>query len=507
MHTVGSLVVPCDRTSRVTPLRFPREKTLCRVRSYPLFPSSHASRFVNRATCVDYTCTPCKNPGTTPQDQLANLTGVTTIICSYKYEICNRLRVEHRACRKAQGRVCKPVVKKVKQVCTRDVNRTWTKKCDEEAAKLDAGIDDLLSQLDALRRLRDSMAGGGNCGCNSKPEPQVDDFKCGADGEVYFKDDMDADDQKERKGGWLFGGDGKTRKERREEKRKQKRFSGRNGLKKIEESLSQMRESTENLLAGDGEINEGSDVAIPDINLDGLDVAMQNLDDSIAALEELIDKLKAKRELTKKKCMGADGGGLNKRVLQKCVEVVEHERLQERHEEKCAQRTAEMLVQSAKFEALVAESNRRLALLEKLQAVTDGVTDAWKDVNLTEPTFALLNGAFTDPAFSTVTRGVIDAQVVNESSLCAEILPNMQFSMLGLGISKDQILCPRPTGTFIGGRDLPDWAPHFLVGVGVVLGFFVSAFLKATPYIFAVMCEHPTLFVVLGVVVIAGRFA
>jgi hypothetical protein len=51
-----------------------------------------------------------------------------------------------------------------------------------------------------------------------------------------------------------------------------------------------------------------------------------------------------------------------------------------------------------------------------------------------------------------------------------------------------------------------DWAPHFLVGVGVVLGFIVSAFAQATPAIFAVMCEHPALFIVLGVVVLAGRF-
>jgi len=87
------------------------------------------------------------------------------------------------------------------------------------------------------------------------------------------------------------------------------------------------------------------------------------------------------------------------------------------------------------------------------------------------------------------------------------VLPTLQSSVLGLGISKDQIWCPTPTGTFIGGRDLPDWAPHFLVGVGVVLGFFVSAFVKATPAIYAVMCDHPVLFVVLGVVVLAGRFA
>ena len=55
-------------------------------------------------------------------------------------------------------------------------------------------------------------------------------------------------------------------------------------------------------------------------------------------------------------------------------------------------------------------------------------------------------------------------------------------------------------GTFIAGRDLPDWAPHFLVGVGIVLGLLSTTFLKLTPVIFATLTEHPILFVALFVV-------
>ena len=42
--------------------------------------------------------------------------------------------------------------------------------------------------------------------------------------------------------------------------------------------------------------------------------------------------------------------------------------------EKCAKRVADMLAQSAKLTALVTESDRRLAMLDKLQAAAAGVT-------------------------------------------------------------------------------------------------------------------------------------
>jgi hypothetical protein len=57
-----------------------------------------------------------------------------------------------------------------------------------------------------------------------------------------------------------------------------------------------------------------------------------NLYRYVAALEELIAKLEAKRDAKKKKCASADAGGMSKNVLNHCVEVVENERLQERHE-------------------------------------------------------------------------------------------------------------------------------------------------------------------------------
>ena len=101
---------------------------------------------------------------------------------------------------------------------------------------------------------------------------------------------------------------------------------------------------------------------------------------------------------------------------------------------------------------------------------------------------------------------MMESMYVNETSLCAEVLPTLQFSIQGLGISKDEVWCPNPTGTFIRGRDLPDWAPHFLVGVGLVIGMLISAFAKTTPAIYAFMCDHPLLGLVVVAVLIAGRF-
>jgi hypothetical protein len=101
---------------------------------------------------------------------------------------------------------------------------------------------------------------------------------------------------------------------------------------------------------------------------------------------------------------------------------------------------------------------------------------------------------------------MMESMLVNETSLCAEVLPTLQFSIQGLGISKEEVWCPSPTGTFIGGRDLPDWAPHFLVGVGLVIGLLISAFAKLTPLIYEWMCEHPLACLMGAVAVLAGKF-
>jgi len=452
----------------------------------------------SRAACPDYTCNPCKFDEKCPP---VNFTGITSIICSYKYDVCDRLRVEHRACRKAQARMCRPVEKQVKTVCTKEVNRAWTKKCKEDEEKLDAGLKDLMAQLDALRALKP-----GNCGCAApEPPPETytqESFTCGSDGEVTLKPDAIGGGEVDTKGGW-FGGGSDSKKEK-----KNRRGKSPNPVMAAQLRLAKLRDTTADLLVDDEEAVTGVQANVPEMNLEGLNSAMSQLDDNIAALEDLILQLQKKKKEKAKKCSAPpEGTGMERHVLNHCLEVEETERLSERHEEKCAKKTADLMAHSAKLEALIYECDRRMALLDALQEHAEGVVEAYGDVNITSTAFALLGHSFLNANFTDTTRNLIDGMMVNETSLCAEVLPTLQSSVLGLGISKDQIWCPTPTGTFIGGRDLPDWAPHFLVGVGVVLGFFVSAFVKATPAIYAVMCDHPVLFVVLGVVVLAGRFA
>ena len=84
-------------------------------------------------------------------------------------------------------------------------------------------------------------------------------------------------------------------------------------------------------------------------------------------------------------------------MLNHCVEVEEPDRTFERHEEKCAKRTAEALAQSAKLQALIEESRRRLALLDGLAEANDGVTAAYTDINLIAPAFSILGSSFVDP--------------------------------------------------------------------------------------------------------------
>ena len=452
------------------------------------------------AQCPDYECAPCKGKHGRDACPHHNFTGVRDIICGYRNELCERLRVEHRACRKARGRICKPVGKRTRTVCTREVSREWGEKCAEDRGKIDSGLDGLRDQLTALRKLRKSLDNGGvgeDCGCAvpvSQPAVTADQFTCGSDGHVIAKSET-AD------AGW-FGGKTQTRKQKRED-RKRARFGKNSKLADVQSSVVRIRDTASALL-GDELGVSGLGFAV---DLGGLTAAMDELEDSIVALEELIAKLEAKKKMNAKLCdPNRDDVGMSKNVLNHCHEVEEPDAMMERHEEKCARRTAEALAQSAKLQALIEESGRRLSMLNGLDDANQGVTAAYTDINLTAPAFAILGASFTNNEFSSKTRDLMESMLVNETSLCAEVLPTLQFSMQGLGISKEQVWCPSPTGTFIGGRDLPDWAPHFLVGVGLVCGLLISAFAKTTPLIFEFVCEHPLGFLVGAVVVLAGRF-
>ena len=81
------------------------------------------------AQCPDYECTPCKSKSSRTEACPHNFTGIGEIICGYKDELCEQLRLQHRACRKARGRICKPVGVRTRTVCTREVDREWGERC------------------------------------------------------------------------------------------------------------------------------------------------------------------------------------------------------------------------------------------------------------------------------------------------------------------------------------------------------------------------------------------
>ena len=106
----------------------------------------------------------------------------------------------------------------------------------------------------------------------------------------------------------------------------------------------------------------GVQADVPEMNLEGLNSAMSQLDDNIAALEDLILKLQQKKKERRRSAPRRPSAGMERHVLNHCVEVEETERLSERHEEKCA-RDRGSHGAAAKFEALIYESDRRMALL------------------------------------------------------------------------------------------------------------------------------------------------
>ena len=138
------------------------------------------------------------------------------------------------------------------------------------------------------------------------------------------------------------------------------------------------------------------------MNIDGFSTALNELEDSIAALEELIRKLEAKRRAQAKMCDPNQDVRMSKHVLNHCVEVEEPDRMFDRHEEKCAKRTADALAQSAKLQALI-EEERRMALLNGLSEANAGVTAAYTDINLTAPAFFPSGNKFVDAEVCRIT--------------------------------------------------------------------------------------------------------
>lgn len=443
--------------------------------------------------CPGYTCKACEG-FKPPWDPTSDFKGIEKIICKYKYDICSELRLQHRACRKAHSRMCAAVPKgrnaaNCARAMSRDLSKLWKKECKEEHARLTDQHEELEEQLKKLKRMRDALTGGLSTSTCSGEEGS-------ATGNAAAEGAQVADGDK-KKGGW-FGGD-KKRKHR--DQRSKAKYS-----EKLSAQLSTIKRRTTDYIPDDVDPSE-VDKAM-NVDFKGIDQSVEGIDHSIDVLEDMIEKLEDKIDELVAGCnAGVAKGGGGKDVSKLCEEAAAAARVYDRHEEKCAKKLADAISRQAQMEALVVESTRRMEVLDALQASMSYATEVWSDDNLTAPALAQLSTALTTANVTAETRKILTDVIVSEEALCKEVLPTIQLGLLGKGIRKEDVFCPTPVGTFIAGRDLPDWAPHFLVGVGIVLGLLSTTFLKLTPTIFATLTEHPILFVLLFVVVFAGRFA
>jgi hypothetical protein len=103
-------------------------------------------------------------------------------------------------------------------------------------------------------------------------------------------------------------------------------------------------------------------------------------------------------------------------------------------------------------------------------------------------------------------RRALATAEVEESALCAQIIPRFQLSLLGSGFKRGDLVCPPPHGTFIAGRELPDWSAYFLflfgVGIGVAVAVATNHAQQAVDFVQA----NGSIVAAVAVVVLAGRF-
>ena len=78
--------------------------------------------------------------------------------------------------------------------------------------------------------------------------------------------------------------------------------------------------------------------------------------------------------------------------------------------------------------------------------------------------------------------------------------------MLGNGLRRGDIACPPPHGTFIAGRELPDWSAYFLFLIGVVTGVAVTIATNHANGAVEFLRTNSSIVVAVVVVVAAGRF-
>ena len=401
----------------------------------------------------------------------ANLTALRVVSCRYRADACEMLRAEVKTCARRARALCgeRDARVEAKSRCRREVNRAWRTRCKETRTALvmttERTVKRFASALERLRGAKRRRAEGGAGEDATALEVELSRLKTSV-ADAY-------ESVKNNDGGIAIGGISRR-----------------------------MRAFTE----GPTSLDSLADVSA-----------------AIAAMEAVAGELETLSSEARNVC-SRDASMDTEEAKITCETIEEKMQLSEKRVNRCAARLSDFMVSTAKIDALVAEQKRRFALLDSLDAFAESFTGAWNaaaidvDVdgsgvretsagfNLTEHVASgVVDVLLNEYAASSARRSLATAEVP-EDALCAQLIPRLQLSLLGAGLNAADLVCPPPHGTFIAGRELPDWSAYFLFLFGVALGVAVAVSTNHASEGVAFIRRHASVVVAVLVVVLAGRF-
>ena len=438
----------------------------------------------NGLTCpeTEVECARCPAPlNTGPFHAPVNLTGVRVIGCRYRADVCDALREETKACKRHARSLCaeRDARAQAKAKCRRVLNRAWKTKCKEQRTTLVTRTDALVKRFvdlqDRMKKARAKRAEGGAGDDLTTLELDLTRLKSSISHAF--------DEVKNNRGGVPVGA---------------------------------MSDRMESFVTGPSSLDTTNDM---------LDV--------VDAMNAVLGELQKLHVETKNLCSyDASVDTSEGKIV--CEGIEEKMKLSEKRINRCASRLGDFLTSTAKIDALLMEKTRRFSLLDSLDKYTDSFAGAWSAVhfdhtgetdddsedsdddddvlepsarfNLTEHVTTGIVSALTDHYTIASARRALATAQVDESALCAHIIPRMQLSLLGNGLRRGDVACPPPHGTFIAGRELPDWSAYFLFLIGVVTGVAVTIATNHANGAVEFLRTNSSIVVAVVVVVAAGRF-
>lgn len=425
-------------------------------------------------SCPEHECERCPPPlNTAPFHAPVNFTGIDVVACRYRAEVCEAIRTEIKLCKRHARALCTETDTRVKAKakCRREVNRIWKTRCKEQRVVMVSRVETIMKRFDEVRSkimmTRETRQDGGLGNDLTMLETELARLKTGI-GHAF-------DEVRDNAGGVAVG---------------------------------RMSDKLEQFVHGPSTLDTVSDMQLV-------------LESMSSGREELDGLLSAARRLCSYEASLSTSDG---KVM--CEDMEEKAKLSEKRINKCAARVSDYLTSTAKIDALIVEKNRRFQLLESLDRFMTSFNGAWlaseydfadefddefpeepsTRFNLTEHvTTGIINSLMDHYTTASARRALATAEV-DESALCAQIIPRFQLSLLGSGFKRGDLVCPPPHGTFIAGRELPDWSAYFLflfgVGIGVAVAVATNQAQQAVDFVQA----NGSIVAAVAVVVLAGRF-